>query len=125
MSKRAVFLMYHELQAPQEQLCEDSAGYRRYVVTEDDFRDHLSVIRQTGQRGRSVTEALASLADHGTDENCLVCMTFDDGCASDLRVAAPLLRSEGFNATFYVTVNHLGRRGYLTRSELRELSELG
>jgi peptidoglycan/xylan/chitin deacetylase (PgdA/CDA1 family) len=54
-----------------------------------------------------------------------VCLTFDDGCASDLHVAAPLLREKKFNATFYVTFNHLGRPGYLTQPELRELSDQG
>ncbi len=118
MSNGIAFLMYHELQSPGRALCDDSAGYRRYVVTEDDFREHLEVVENNKWRGLNVTQALESRED-------AVCFTFDDGCGSDLHVAAPLLREKKFDATFYVTFNHLGRPGYLTQPELRELSDLG
>ena len=118
MSNGIAFLMYHELQSPGRALCEDSAGYARYVVTEDDFRKQLEVVETNKWRGLNVTQALQSRKD-------AVCFTFDDGCASDLHIAAPLLSEKNFNATFYVTVNHLGRPGYLTQPELKELSDLG
>jgi peptidoglycan/xylan/chitin deacetylase (PgdA/CDA1 family) len=118
MSNGTAFLMYHELQSPGRALCEDSAGYRRYVVTADDFLQQLEIVETNKWRGLNVTQALETSKD-------AVCFTFDDGCASDLHVAAPLLREKNFNATFYVTVNHLGRPGYMTQAEVRELSELG
>ena len=52
-------------------------------------------------------------------------MTFDDGCETDLLFAAPALKDAGFGATFYVTFGHLGRRGYMSESQLRELSGAG
>lgn len=125
MSRSAVFLMYHELETPHSKLCEDSAGYRRYVVRENDFHSQLSLIKQSGRRGLSVSEALDSLDRDEAQAKTSVCFTFDDGCASDLRVAAPLLREAGFGATFYVTYEHLGRFGYLTKKQLRELRSLG
>lgn len=121
MRKGIAFLMYHELRSPGRTLCEDSAGYLRYVVTEDDFRQQLKVVETNKWVGLNVTQALETWKD----AEPAVCFTFDDGCASDLHVAAPLLREKNFNATFYVTVNHLGRPGYLTQPELRELSDLG
>ena len=121
MSKGIAFLMYHELQVPGRKLCEDGAGYLPYVVAADDFRQQLKVVETNKWRGLNVTEALET----GKDAEPAVCFTFDDGCATDLHVAAPLLREKNFNATFYVTVNHLGRPGYLTQPELRELSDLG
>jgi peptidoglycan/xylan/chitin deacetylase (PgdA/CDA1 family) len=125
MNKGVAFLMYHELRLPGNQLCQNGAGYARYVVAEEEFREHLEVVQANGWRGWNVTEALAALPNLPIDSQPGVCFTFDDGCASDLRVAAPLLRSAGLNATFYVTVDHLGRRGYLTEAGLRELSDLG
>jgi len=118
MSNGIAFLMYHELQTPDRALCDDSAGYFRYVITKDDFREQLEVVETNKWRGLNVTQALEA-------REAAVCFTFDDGCASDLHVAAPLLSEKNFNATFYVTVNHLGRSGYLTQTELRELSDLG
>jgi peptidoglycan/xylan/chitin deacetylase (PgdA/CDA1 family) len=123
MSDGVVFLMYHELEAAGRALCEDGAGYARYVVGAEDFRRHLSHLQSNVLRGVSVGEALKK--DEGDAVASRVCMTFDDGCETDLLFAAPALKDAGFNATFYVTVGHLGRRGYMSESQLRELSDAG
>jgi len=124
MSKNVVFLMYHELQSIEQGLVDESPGYLRYVVSKEQFEKQLDIVSQKGFKGHSVTESIAALSS-ANQEQPIVCFTFDDGCASDLEVAAPLLAKNGFNATFYVTVDHLGKDGYLTKAELRELSDLG
>ena len=135
MSDGAVFLMYHELETAGRPLCESEPGYTRYVVGLEDFRRHVSRLRSAGARGLTVGEALAAL-DEGAaggagkdggrgDGGPRVVFTFDDGCETDLLFAAPILKEAGFGATFYVTVAHLGRRGYLSGPQLRELSDAG
>jgi peptidoglycan/xylan/chitin deacetylase (PgdA/CDA1 family) len=124
MSKGIVFLMYHEVQASGRRLVDESPGYRRYVVSDEQFAKHLDIVVKSGFKGVNVSQSIDEM-NSGVDGGRMVCFTFDDGCASDLHVAAPLLRENGFNATFYVTVDHLGKSGYLTRAELRELSEQG
>ncbi|MDT4954765.1 MAG: hypothetical protein QOJ02_2903 [Acidobacteriota bacterium] len=121
MSRPVVYLMYHELELPERALCESDPGYVRYVLKAADFREQIAHLRAAGFRGISVGEALAQ----NDESNPRVVVTFDDGCETDLTVAAPLLLEAGFNATFYVTVEHLGRRGYMSESQLRELSDLG
>jgi len=123
MSDGVVFLMYHELETAGRPLCEEGAGYARYVVGAEDFKQHLSLLRSAGLRGVSVGEALKDT--EGDAVTGRVCVTFDDGCETDLLLAAPLLKDAGFDATFYVTVGHLNRRGYMTESQLRELSDAG
>lgn len=128
MNKRGTtFFLYHEIQAPQRELCSNDPGYVRYVLSSDEFRDHLGVIKNLGWSGWNVTRALQSMAsvDGKAQEQEGICLTFDDGCASDLLVAAPLLLEKGFNATFYITVNHLGQKGYLSRVQLQDLHKLG
>lgn len=125
MNKSTVFFMYHELELPERDLCDDESGYVRYVVTEKTFRDQMAVIERNGWAGWNVSESLRLTAGTNDEAKHGVCLTFDDGCATDLLSAAPLLREKGFGATFYVTVDHLGRRGYLTKAQLRELSDLG
>ena len=121
MTSGTVYLMYHELQLPLRELCDQEQGYVRYVVAESVFLEQLAHLKRSGFRGLNVTEALAS-----ADEKArTVCLTFDDGCETDLQVAAPALQANNFNATFYVTVAHLERRGYLSRRQLRELSDQG
>lgn len=121
MTKGIAFLMYHELGSPIRQVCDDSPGYRRYVVCEDNFKSQLAMIESSGWRGWNVSEALRAVSESGKG----VCLTFDDGCATDLSIAAPLLLQKKFKATFYITVNHLGKPGFLTKAELRELASLG
>ena len=119
-----VFLMYHELEIQSGSLCQSEAGYSRYVVKEANFRSQIHWLRETGWRGLSVNEALAFGPRNGSEPNS-VAVTFDDGCESDLTAAAPILKEAGCNATFYITISHVGQRGYMSSSQLRELGALG
>jgi peptidoglycan/xylan/chitin deacetylase (PgdA/CDA1 family) len=52
-------------------------------------------------------------------------ITFDDGNLSDLTIGIPLLRNRGLTATFFVVAGRIGKKGYLGRSELREVIAAG
>lgn len=128
MSARAVFLMYHELSRAGRPLVDEDPGYARYAVAADDFRQQLSRLRANHMRGLSVTEALAARKDdEGAADKSqgVVVVTFDDGCETDLTEAAPLLEEAKMRATFYVVSGHIGRRGFMSKSQLRELAERG
>jgi hypothetical protein len=114
-----VFLMYHELEVPGRPLCQSEPGYRRYVVTASDFRGQMRCIKEIGAQGVSVGEALTFSGQPS------VCLTFDDGCETDLLVAVPVLSELGFKATFYVTAGFVGRPGHLCAVQLRELGSKG
>ncbi len=113
-----VYLMYHEIELPGRSMCQDEPGYQRYVVRNANFEAQMRWLKSEGWRGQSVSEGLANPHLPG------VVITFDDGCETDLLTAAPLLRELGYNATFYITVGFLGRPGFLTRAQLRELAGL-
>jgi len=76
--------------------------------------DHL---KGHGWQGLSLGQALQFA------EGPNVTITFDDGCETDLLAAAPILRQAGFNATFFITVGRLGKPGYLSKAQVKELSE--
>lgn len=116
------YLMYHELGVEGRPLVDDDPGYSRYVVDAGEFRAQLAHLRAGNFRVLNVTEALRQ--DKGADDSPRVVLTFDDGCETDLTVAAPLLGEAGYNATFYVTTGHVNRRGYLSAAQLRELSDM-
>jgi len=118
---QTVFLMYHELERPGRATCRRDPGYLRYVVSEANFRAHLDRLRAQGFQGLSVG---AALADPPTGHRA-VAITFDDGCETDLLIAARLLQERGFGATFYVVAGFVGRPGFLTGVQVRELAELG
>jgi peptidoglycan/xylan/chitin deacetylase (PgdA/CDA1 family) len=111
--------MYHELELPGRKLCQSEPGYVRYILPLEAFRSQMARLKDQGWRGLSVTEAL-----HGPPQPS-VCITFDDGCETDLIAAAPILRESGFHATFYVTAGFLGTPGYLSEQQLGDLDSQG
>lgn len=117
--RRTVFLMYHELEETGRSLCQSEPGYVRYVLPVAGFQAQMELLQSKGWRGVSVGEAIRFADDK------LVAVTFDDGSETDLLSAAPVLRRLGFGATFYVTNRWLGRPGYLSHAQLRELRALG
>jgi peptidoglycan/xylan/chitin deacetylase (PgdA/CDA1 family) len=114
-----VFLMYHELEIPRRPLCQSEPGYARYVLPESDFRAQVDHLKANGWQGLSVGQAIAFPQGRN------VAITFDDGCETDLLAAAPILQQAGFSATFFVTCGWLGKPGYLSPAQLKELSGRG
>jgi peptidoglycan/xylan/chitin deacetylase (PgdA/CDA1 family) len=113
------FFMYHELSLLNRALRHREPGYTRYVVSASDFRSHMEELAHQCWRATNVSHAMQSF------NGKTVCVTFDDGCETDLLAAAPILKEFGFGATFYVTVGFLGKPGYLSEAKVRNLSALG
>jgi peptidoglycan/xylan/chitin deacetylase (PgdA/CDA1 family) len=116
---RIVFLMYHELELPGRKLVQSELGYVRYILPIETFREQMQWLKNSGVRGLSVTEAL--LYPSGPS----VCITFDDGCETDLIAAAPALLDFGHRATFYLTAGFIDTPGYLSADQVRQLDSLG
>jgi peptidoglycan/xylan/chitin deacetylase (PgdA/CDA1 family) len=111
--------MYHELEVAGRKLCQSEPGYVRYILPLATFRQQMEWLKTSGWRGLNVSEAQRFPAGKN------VCITFDDGCETDLIAAAPILREFAFNATFYLTAGLLGKPGYLNPSQVRELDAQG
>src|SRR5215472_15508 len=118
--KSAVYLMYHELEVPGHILCQSQPGYVRYVLRKEEFETQMALLNEHGFRGRNVSEDRS-----GNYSGSDIVITFDDGCETDLTVAAPILLSRGFNATFYLAAGFVGRRGYLSPAQALELARMG
>ena len=110
--------MYHELELHGRPLCQSDPGYVRYIISADEFSAQMREISKLGLRGVSVSDALKF-------NGPAVCITFDDGCETDLISAAPILKEFGFGATFYVVAGFVGKPGYLSMPQLRELHAQG
>jgi peptidoglycan/xylan/chitin deacetylase (PgdA/CDA1 family) len=116
---RIVFLMYHELELSGRKLCQSEPGYVRYILPVESFRSQMAWLKESGWRGLNVSDAIHYSAGSS------VCITFDDGCETDLIAAAPVLGEVGFNATFYLTAGFLGTPGYLSLDQVRDLDAQG
>ncbi len=116
--RRSAVLMYHELGAPRRRPISGQAGYVRYVIPAESFARQVHIAQAAGGV-RSLAEAL----DSATGSAPVI--TFDDGCETDLLLAAPSLLEARAMATFFVTTSNVGQTGYLSRAQVRELAALG
>lgn len=105
----AALLTYHRLVAP-------GARVAHYDVSLTEFERQM---KEVSTRVRSVTGPLIQMMD-GTS----VCVTFDDGTADHLD-GADVLAAQGLPAVFFVIVDRLGTKGYLSHAEVRRLAEDG
>jgi peptidoglycan/xylan/chitin deacetylase (PgdA/CDA1 family) len=111
---RAVILMYHRLGAAREPEEGD------YAIEEQVFEAQMLHL---AARGAAVVD-LDTLAAGAYPDRCAA-LTFDDGCDTDVTVAAPLLRRLGFPASFFVNPARVGSPGRASWPQLRALADQG
>src|SRR6266508_1053237 len=94
-----LILTYHAVEPGPEPLC----------VAPEQFRAHLDCIVDSGVRTVTISE-LAGALGAGMPAEPLVAITFDDGFASVVDTAAPMLAGRGLTATVFCVAGHLGGR---------------
>lgn len=110
----ATILMYHRVSDARADLEEGD-----YALPAALFTAQMRLLAQ-----RWPVVALASLREGGHPERAVV-LTFDDGCDTDATIAAPLLRSLGLPATFFVNPARVGEEGRASWDQLRALMAQG
>lgn len=113
---RWVALCYHDVLPSTDAA---GGGPERFAVPLPMFERMLDTIRSEGFTGCSLREARAS---RGTAR---VAITFDDANLGQYLHAVPALRARGMTATIYVVTEWVGRPGFMTWDQLREVSDLG
>lgn len=99
---------------------EDSAAPDFYTVPPARLAGHLRMIRELGMRVIGTDEAITTRIDGG-----LVMLHFDDGTSDHFNEVFPLLESEGVKGVFFISTAKIGRHGYLTPTEIQQLSKAG
>lgn len=100
---RRVILNFHGLGTPARHL---EPGEAPYWVTPEVFAGTLAL----------ASRHKARIETH---------ITFDDGNASDLEIAAPLLAEQGLTAQFFVLSSRIGQPGSLSAEDIRALQAAG
>ena len=108
-------IMYHDVIEKGDY---DASGFpgahaRIYKLEKSTFELHLEAIK----RARSVRRC------EGWHDHCL--LTFDDGGVSALSQVAPLLERNGWRGHFFVATDWIGRPGFLTADQIRDLDRRG
>jgi len=120
---RVVCLLYHDVVESNNW---DSSGFTgpgsaRYKLSRAEFAAHLEAIAKV--RGDAPHRAHDLLIADPASFRYL--LTFDDGGGSASTCIAELLQEHGWCGHFFVTAGKIGERGFLTRSQIRELRSKG
>jgi len=114
-------LLYHDVVADGRY---DDSGFPgaaagRYKLRAEDFDVHLEAIAES-------TEAPPTVADdlEGGRRAIPWLLTFDDGGSSALAIGERLAE-RGWRGHFFVTVDYIGKPGFLRPEEIRALAEQG
>ena len=118
-------LMYHEVVAPDAFHTVEGKINTTYVVSTEQFRDHLQALSAAGATSVSPRDVREWLDGNAELPERAVLITFDDGFVGNYTQALPILQEYGFTATFFVVTNRIGDPLMLTWEQLREMSAAG
>jgi peptidoglycan/xylan/chitin deacetylase (PgdA/CDA1 family) len=126
VSAGAAVLMYHGLRREAEAPDPDPR-VERYVVCQEAFEGQMRWLREAGFASVGLRAFLAGkgAAPGAHGPRRAIGLTFDDGRESDHRLALPVLQRLGLHGTFFIVTDWIGRPGFLTRAEIRELAAAG
>ena len=116
-------LLYHGLWKDPTQLAGRSAAEVHYWLGAEEFAAQVCRLAACGYSTVPLTTLLPDCAVPRPPKP--IVLTFDDGWASDWRIAVPVLRRLGWRAELFVTVDWVGRPGFMTWEEVRAAAAAG
>ncbi len=112
-------LEYHMIKDKPEEDAE------RYNVMPTDFNAQLDYLQQNGYNTITMQEYSMAAKGKITLPNNPIILTFDDGYSDNYEFMMPILRAHKMKAVIYVITNELGKPGYLTVEQLRDMQGHG
>lgn len=115
-------LCYHRL---REWKPNEKESMKAYIVPIANFKAQIKMLADSGYHSITPDEYYAYLAYGAVLPSKPVMITFDDTSEEHYAIAFPELQKYGFNATFFIMTVSLGRPGYMTKEQVKELSDKG
>lgn len=89
------------------------------------FEEQLSFLKKHKYNVISLDELVSSIVSRKPLPHNSIVLTFDDGVQDNYLHAFPLLKKYGFTATIFVSPSKVGKKGYLTWEQVREMDKAG
>lgn len=96
-----------------------------YSVPVEEFREQLDYLQAEGYQPITLLEYMKAKKGKFTLPEKPIILTFDDGYADNYTTLLPLLEERGWKAVVFMVTNDIGRPGYLTWDELRDMQGRG
>ncbi len=113
-SKRVVILMYHRVTENKDEIT-------TYAITPKELEKDIKCLKSNNYVFAFSNEIEKTIREN-PDKNVAV-LTFDDGYDSDYVYVLPLLEKYSAKATFFVFSSMLDKPYYLTKTQLKKLSD--
>ena len=96
-----------------------------YAVPVAEFREQLDYLQAEGYHTITLLEYMKAKKGKFTLPEKPVVLTFDDGYADNYTTLLPMLEERGMKAVVFMVTNDIGRPGYLTWDQLRDMEKRG
>lgn len=120
--KQIPVLCYHQI---RDWKTTDSKVSRTYIVPPAAFAMQIRMLADSGYHSISPDQLYAYLLTGAPLPSKPILLTFDDTDLDQYTVAYPEMKKHGFKGLFFIMTVSLGRKNYMSREQVRELSDEG
>lgn len=96
-----------------------------YNVPPAEFSAQLDYLQENGYTTITLQDFMRVLHGKGELPAKPIVLTFDDGYADNYSEMLPILEAHGMTAVVYVITNEVGKHGYLTVGQLKDMQRRG
>jgi peptidoglycan/xylan/chitin deacetylase (PgdA/CDA1 family) len=115
-------LCYHQI---RDWRPADSKAAKDYIIPVATFKQHLKILADSGYQTILPDQLHAYLTTGAALPPKPVMLTFDDTSLDHYTEAAPELEKYGYKGVFFIMTVSLNRPRYMTRAQVKELSDKG
>ncbi|HKP31213.1 MAG TPA: polysaccharide deacetylase family protein [Chitinophagaceae bacterium] len=115
-------LCYHRI---REFRATDSKSMKDYIVTPENFKSQLKMLADSGYHSILPDQLYDYLAYGKALPSKPVLLSFDDSEEEHFTIALNEMKKYGFKGVFFIMTVTMNRPGYMTKEQLKELSEEG
>ncbi len=120
--KEIPILCYHQL---RDWRPTDSKTAKDYIVPVANFSQQMKLLADSGYHTILPDQLMAYLTRGEALPSKPVMLTFDDTDDSQYRVGLAEMRKYGFKGVFFIMTVSIGRPGYMTKDQIKELAQDG
>jgi len=123
MSRKQVpILCYHQI---RDWRATDSKQAKDYIVPVLVFEAQIKMLADSGYHTISADQLYAYLNNGTALPTKPIMLTFDDTDLPQFTIAKPVMEKYGFKGMFFIMTVSLGRPNYMSREQVKQLSDAG
>lgn len=120
--KEVPILCYHQI---RDWKPTDSKNSKDYITPINVFKAHMKMLADSGYH-TILPDQLYDYLNYGTKlPSKPIMLTFDDTDLDQFTIAAPVMKQYGFKGVFFIMTVSLGRKNYMSKEQVKQLSDAG